>query len=388
MTTVVLVYIAFALVVWIGRGFVLYWRVKHDPRVTPGMFECCAAPAPHVTVIVPAHNEEKGLPASLDLLLAQDYPDYDVVVVDDRSTDRTAAIVEERARRDARLRLVRNDELPAGWSGRNHALHVGAKEARGEWLLFTDADVRHSPDSLAQSVTYALRNGIDMLSLGFPLCNESFWQKVIKPGVLLIIVIMHRLSKVNDPSSADVDGNGQFLLVRREAYDAIGGRAAMPGENMDKVLAKRVKDAGLKLFYAYAPGLCEASSYGKFRDIWHADMRILAGKLDRSLAPMAWVVLFLVIVDMLPYVALAGSVVSWLVSGGTPAATLAVLSVALMALVQGVTASAYRAVGAEGRYAALHFLAAGIVVAMVIAGGAKVMTRGTFQWNARRSAAG
>ena len=165
MALAALIYVALVLAIWIGRGALLQWTLDHDASVSTNTYDECVDPAPSVSVVVPARNEEQNLPKCLESLLAQDYPNFDVTVVDDRSTDRTAEVVESFCRRDRRVRLVRNTVLPAGWTGRNHALEHGSRDARGEYLLFTDADVLHAPKSISQAVTYTVRNELDMLGL-------------------------------------------------------------------------------------------------------------------------------------------------------------------------------------------------------------------------------
>jgi glycosyltransferase involved in cell wall biosynthesis len=205
---------------------------------------------PLVSIIVPARNEELDIEQALTTLLALDYENYEVVAVNDRSTDRTGEIMERVAANHssagAVLRVIHHRELPSGWLGKTHAMWAAANEARGEWLLFTDADVLFKPDSLRRAVAYAEAEQADHVVL-FP-------QMIMKsPGEFMMIaffqtmfVFGHRPWKVADPKSKDHMGVGAFNLIRRSAYDAVGTYEALRMEVLDDMkLGKVVKNAGL-----------------------------------------------------------------------------------------------------------------------------------------------
>jgi glycosyltransferase involved in cell wall biosynthesis len=214
---------------------------------------------PRVSIIVPARNEEEAIEESLTRLLELDYDNYEVIAVDDRSTDRTGEIMEEVSRsqnphplaQSARrmghpaLRVIHHRELPTGWLGKTHAMWTAANEADGEWLLFTDADVLFKPDSLRRALAYAGAERADHVVV-FP-------QMIMKrPGEYMMIaffqtmfVFGHRPWKVADPKSKDHMGVGAFNLVRRSAYEAVGTYAALRMEVVDDMkLGKVVKNAG------------------------------------------------------------------------------------------------------------------------------------------------
>ena len=245
MSVVLLLYISFLLVTWLCRYLLLNWTLTHDLRLTPTTYEDPPDPAPRVSVLIAARDEERNIVSCLDSLLAQDYPNYEIIVVDDRSADHTAEMVRQYARRDPRVTLICNEELPEGWTGRNHALHLAARGAQGDFLLFVDADTRHCRSSITQAVSFALENDVDMLSLIIRLDNVGFWAKTLQPILGSMMGIHYPLWKVNDPKSALAYANGQYILMRRETYEAIGGRASIRSEFMDKALAERVKRAGL-----------------------------------------------------------------------------------------------------------------------------------------------
>jgi glycosyltransferase involved in cell wall biosynthesis len=203
---------------------------------------------PRVSVIVPARNEEEEIEQTLTRLLALDYDNYEVIAVNDRSTDRTGEIMEKVAKNTntlGSLRVIHHRELPAGWLGKTHAMWTATNEAKGDWLLFTDADVMFKADSVRRALAYAEAEHADHVVV-FP-------QMIMKrPGEFMMIaffqtmfVFGHRPWKVADPKSRDHMGVGAFNLIRRSTYDAVGTYAALRMEVLDDMkLGKVVKNAG------------------------------------------------------------------------------------------------------------------------------------------------
>ena len=203
---------------------------------------------PRVSIIVPARNEEEAIEQALRSLLALDYDNYEVIAVNDRSTDRTGEIMEQVAKNSGStpaLRVVHHEELPPGWLGKTHAMWTAANYATGDWLLFTDADVIFKPASLRRALAYAESEPADHVVL-FP-------RMIMKrPGEYMMIAFFqtmfmfgHRPWKVADPSTDDHMGVGAFNLVRRRVYDAVGTYQALRMEVLDDMkLGKVVKKAG------------------------------------------------------------------------------------------------------------------------------------------------
>src|SRR5579884_3106769 len=173
---------------------------------------------PLVSIIVPARNEERNIRRCVTSLLEQDYEHFEVIVVDDGSTDNTGCILDEMARthpRGNRLWVLRLKDLPAGWAGKPHALHAGTQEARGDWMLFTDADTWHASNALRSSLTQAIDEKVDVFSLMTNQELPGFWNKVMMPMAFIGISMMYPFDKVNDPSSPVAIANGQYILIRR-----------------------------------------------------------------------------------------------------------------------------------------------------------------------------
>jgi chlorobactene glucosyltransferase len=203
---------------------------------------------PRVSIIVPMRNEAAHIDACLASLCAQDYPNFEILVIDDASSDETPQRLAEWTRRDPRVRAHRIDQLPACWAGKAHAMHNGVLLTRGEWILFTDADTRHSPEALPVMMGHALRNHIDFLSL---LPNVMTLDGPAMPLLwpVTAILLAHRMTpaEIRDPASPRAFGFGQYILLRRASYVASGGYDA-PGMRTtavdDLALAEHIKQAG------------------------------------------------------------------------------------------------------------------------------------------------
>src|ERR1700722_17591721 len=238
--------------------------------------------APVVTVIVPARNEEVCLGSCLASLVGQrpseeetDRPAFEIMVVDDHSTDRTREI----AASFPGVQVIEAGPLPRGWTGKNNAVAAGARAARGEWLLFTDADTVHLPGSLARSLGEAKRQDAVMLSYSPEQVVETFWEKAVMPVVFAQLASHYRPPDVSDPNSPAAAANGQYILIRRDVYDAIGGHAAVAGELLeDLALARKLKLAGWKIFFRYGGDAVRTRMYRGFaqlRDGWTRSLKIV-----------------------------------------------------------------------------------------------------------------
>lgn len=203
--------------------------------------------APLVSLVVPARNEERNVEAAARSLLAQRYPSIEIIAVDDRSTDGTGAILDALAAVEPRLKVVHLKELPSGWLGKNHALSVGAAAARGDWLLFADADVIMAPDSISRAVAYAERRGLDHLTV---LPDTLMPGLVLKAFVVVGVIIFGmalRPWKARDPRSRHFVGVGAFNLVRASAYARAGGHEPIRLRPDDDIkLGKILKRSGAR----------------------------------------------------------------------------------------------------------------------------------------------
>jgi chlorobactene glucosyltransferase len=216
-----------------------------------------------VSVIIPARNESAVIETVVTSVLASAYLPIEVVVVDDRSTDDTAARVAELARRDPRLRLLPGRELPPGWYGKPWACLQGYQSARGELLLFTDADTRHAPELLGRAVGALRESGADLLTIAPQQRCETFWERIVMPQIWLLLGIRYHPERVNRSRRLrDVIANGQFILMPRSSYEAVGTHEAVRGEVAeDLALAQAVVRGGGRLHFAFAERLMETRMY-------------------------------------------------------------------------------------------------------------------------------
>jgi len=228
-----------------------------------------------VTIVVPARNEEACLGDCLVSLVAQTGVTFEIIVVDDHSTDRTGEI----ARSFAGVRVISPGPLPQGWTGKNNAVVTGAKQARGEWLLFTDADTVHLPGSLARARAEAKEHGAELLSYSPEQVAVTFWELATLPVVFAELARQYPPSKVSDPASPIAAANGQYILIRRPTYEAVGGHAAIATSLLEDVaLARLVKDSGRRIRFRYAADAVRTRMYRNFRQLregWTKNLALL-----------------------------------------------------------------------------------------------------------------
>jgi len=236
-----------------------------------------ASTRPAVSVIVPARNEGVCLAACLRSLVKQSGVPLEIIVVDDHSTDHTREIALSFS--SQQVRLIEAGPLPPGWTGKNNAVNAGSKAATAEWLLFTDADTIHLPGSLARGLEEAKRHGAALLSYSPEQIVKSFWEKAIMPVIFAELAASYRPSQVSDPNSPAAAANGQYILITREAYDAVGGHAAVAGNLLEDVaLARAVKQSGRKIFFRYAADAVQTRMYRNFaqlREGWTKNLALL-----------------------------------------------------------------------------------------------------------------
>jgi glycosyltransferase involved in cell wall biosynthesis len=230
---------------------------------------------PKVSVIVPARNEEACLQSCLESLVAQPGVPFEIIVVDDHSTDRTHDI----ATSFPAVRVIEAGPLPNGWTGKNNAVATGAREAHGEWLLFTDADTVHRPGSLVRSLDEAQGNGAALLSYSPLQIVTGIFEKAVMPVIFAELASKYRPSEVSDPNSPAAAANGQYILVTREAYDAVGGHAAVRNSLLEDVeLARLVKRSGRKILFRFGGDAVRTRMYRSFsqlREGWTKNLAIL-----------------------------------------------------------------------------------------------------------------
>ena len=376
---------------WLALVLALLRRVIGQARAYEALRAPRAGrPAPGVAVIIPVRDEAANIGPCLDALRAQSYPrgQMAVLVVDDGSTDGTGEIVERVAREAAGVTLHRAGDLPDGWLGKPHACWRGAALAgEAEWLCFMDADVRAEPDLLRDAVRAAAADGVAMLSLHPRQELGSFWEQVIVPAGMLMVACAKDLRRVNDPCAPEAEANGQFILMRRDAYFAVGGHAAVRGEVCeDTALARRAKRAGHRLRVQAADHLARTRMYRGLAELWRGFSKNaveIMGDERRTLAVAAAGLLFGWATPLLPLVL---GLAAW---RGTSAAAVAgfCLAAAGSLAVLGVligTLRHFRAPAALGLLFPLGTTAA----AALACNSVRLRRRGAVEWKGRACPAG
>jgi Glycosyl transferase family 2 len=221
-----------------------------------------------VSAIVPARNEEATIAAAVDSLAAQ--PEItEIFVINDKSTDGTAARLAALSGRYPQLHVLHAGELPGGWVGKNYAVSLGAEQATGDWLLFTDADGVHLPGSTAHALADAAAYGAGLVSYSPEQEMRTWWEKTLIPFVYTRLGQKFSYAAVNDPDSPAAAANGQYLLIRREDYARIGGHAAVAGDVLEDVaLARLAKQQGIRLHFASGSGIMRVRMYRTFGAMW------------------------------------------------------------------------------------------------------------------------
>ncbi|HEX6307268.1 MAG TPA: glycosyltransferase family 2 protein [Longimicrobiales bacterium] len=247
--------------------------------------------APLVSIIVPARNEAVNISVCLASLLNSLYAEFEILVVDDGSVDGTDDIVRILVEHsDGRVRLVDGAPLPEGWLGKPWACWQGYREARGQLLLFTDADTRHEDMLLGRAVGALQSRNADMVSVMARQVMVGFWERLILPHIFALISLRYmHLERVNRTRKArDVIANGQFILIRREAYEAIGGHEALRAEVVeDQGIAQRLVTAGRRILLAHAEELMETRMYRSLPGIIEGWTKNLA--IGSRRAAPAWI---------------------------------------------------------------------------------------------------
>jgi len=233
------------------------------------------SPPAEISIIVPARNEEANLADCLASLTAQTGVAFEIIVVDDGSSDRTREI----AQSFAEVRVISPDPLPHGWTGKNNAVIAGAKEARALWLLFTDADTVHLPGSLARALAEAKREEADLLSYSPEQLVVTFAERAVMPVVFAELAAKYPPQRVREQNSGIVAANGQYILVRRAAYNAVGGHAAVATEILEDVaLARLFRNAALRVYFRYGGDAVRTRMYRNWpqlREGWTKNLALL-----------------------------------------------------------------------------------------------------------------
>ncbi|MFN8434233.1 MAG: glycosyltransferase [Anaerolineales bacterium] len=256
----ILFLLAFIIIYWIHNQYHLDIVVMPVPAPES---------APKVSVCIPARNEETNIRRCVEAVLHQDYPNFEVIVLDDRSTDSTLTLLKEIASRDSRLLPISGSDLPEGWAGKPHALYQASAAAKGEWLCFVDADTFLAPNALSAVYAKAIETKADLFTVMTKQILGSFWERTVMPLVMTALSVGFSPRKVNDPSRRDAVANGQFIFIKRSIYDLIGGHEKIKDQIVeDKALSENVKWNGHRLVVANGMQLISTRMYTSLETMW------------------------------------------------------------------------------------------------------------------------
>lgn len=292
---------ALAIIVWLLQQISLSRLNRTGMRIP-----VCAGGGelPALTVFVPARNEARTIEFCISSILAQEYPSLRLIVVDDRSTDQTAAVARRAGGNDARLQVIQVDSLPEGWMGKSHALWTAAQVANTPWLLFVDADCRVLPGGLSSAVRFAERVGADMLSVWPRDGSVGFWERLLIPLCGAMIVIWYGRLPADDGSASVAFANGQFLLMKRDLYRAIGGHESVRTALIEDIpLARLAAARGGRVVSALGAEVCSVRMYSSLGDVFRGWRRIYIGVLTST--QIALCMASIVIGSLAPYLVLA-----------------------------------------------------------------------------------
>lgn len=361
--------LAIIAVVWVVQAVRAFFGMRNLPRLgdVPPL---PAADCTSVSILFAARNEEEKLPQALATLLALDYPRYEMVAVNDRSSDATGRILEGAATRDARLRVLHVEELPQGWLGKPHGLQRAYESSSGDWLLFTDADVRFAPDVLRRSLALAQAKRWDHLVLIGLLDLSGFWEKVATVYFAMGFLFGVEPWQVSNPRSKRYMGVGYFQLLRRSCCEAIGGHRRLAMEVVDDMkLGKLVKLGGFR------SGVARAEDHVRLR--WNNGLREIVRNVEKNFFAVSdysvWRVLRdvlgILLISVLPFVALP-------LTGGV-AQLCAAISAGVALVVHGVAAYNYRV---HWMYCVTHPIGALIFCYMLLRSTVITLRQGGIVW--------
>ena len=353
-----------------------------------------AIPLPLLTVVIPAHNEELMAPNCARSVLASDYPALELIFVLDRCTDGTRAALEPIAAADARLRIVENSSCPTDWAGKCNAARVGADNARGELILFTDADTHFDPRLLRASVQLLRSRALSMLSLFSSPTHKHWFEMVVQPVTSLMLLKLFPMKRANAATGRRPFANGQFMLFERSAYQALGGHAAVKDDLLeDLAFARSMKRAKMEQGVAVSDGMLVVSMYDSWKAFQTGWKRIYIESCRRNPARMRKEALqLLVIVVAMPAIRTASVILAAIalldghpMDAGTRAFAVGALAVGIAApIIRLATLAWIHRTASFPVWSALCFPGAAIAVARIFFDGARDLNARTpVRWGGR-----
>ena len=333
---------------------------------------------PYLSVCIPARNEERDIKACVESLLHQDYPEFEVIVVDDNSTDETAEIVYSMKAQYPNLVFVPGKQLEPDWFGKPYALYQAYKKSRGKYLLFTDADLIYQPQALKSAMHTLISRDLDLLTLMPAAIFGSFWERAVQPVIFGFIAALTRFRKINSPNYDSAMGFGAFLLFKKESYQRIGGHLSVRQEILDDVmLAKNAKRNGLSMLVADGKRLFSIRMYHSLEEIWVGWRKNMFLAMKGSVIRTFYYTSVILCFVLTPYIVVIGNL--WVGTGGIWVGS--ALFGLILTLVTGLALC--RQLNLEKRNVFLFPLGAIIMSAIMLNSMTQIVFHGRAEWRGR-----
>jgi cellulose synthase/poly-beta-1,6-N-acetylglucosamine synthase-like glycosyltransferase len=351
-------------------------------QLRPRRRRAVAPPPPGVCILIPAKDERQRIADCLQSALSQDYPNFRVIAVDDRSDDGTGTVMDRMASEYPRLKVIHlvQGDLPQGWTGKCNALRRAAQAATGPWLLLVDSDVILSPNALSAAMGVAAGRDYDLLSLFPRLECHTFWERLAVPLAGAALMMLYLVAMTNNDRRQTAFANGQFMLIRRSAYDAIGGHAAVRDQFCEDIeIARLIKEKGFRPRICWGADLAAVRMYSSLPSIRRGWARIFyaagRGRPWRSIGG----ILLLIFSGWSVYAAIAWGL--WRLWSHAPQIGAAWLTIAAIHLILMTTlmAAAYRSTG-NPRRCALYFPLGTVLLGSIFIQAIKLCFTGRLEW--------
>jgi chlorobactene glucosyltransferase len=370
---------------WLFRHWAISYAMKRRRVLKSADYELMEKDAPKVSVLVAAKDEEENIEACLKSLLNQAYPSFEIIAINDRSTDQTLPILRRLEKQaQGRLRIVNIDSLPDGWFGKNNAMWQGAQFANGEYLCMVDADCRQtSSKTLSTAVQHARAYNSDLLTIFPRLESRTLWDRLLQPACAGLLFAWFPTNKVNKRHRNVAYANGQFMLMRRSAYDEIGGHERVKTQvNEDIHMARLIKEHNLRLRAVENADLTVARMYHSLGELFHGWSRIFYGALG-SVPKLFVSISSIVFLTMLPWISLVVALIGCIAAPAgqkEPWITAACGWGAVVVLMQVAALRLYRVFNVRWPYSLGYVLAATVLLGILCNAVLKVLGLSVTTW--------
>lgn len=366
-----------AAIVWIARVFAVRRFRRAHPPLAPIGASAIGAAAPKISVIIPARDEEKNIGHCLTHLFKEDYPNFEIIVIDDRSSDRTSHLLENLKKLSpVPMKIIRIQKLPAGWTGKNYAMHTGSKAASGEWLLFTDADTTHTPYSLSTAVKAMWVYKTDLLTLAPEAESVTFWEKTVQPIAIGSLAVWFKAEEL---------ANGQFLLVNRAVYEAVGGNEAVKDKVVEDIeLARKMRRSGFKTEFSNGTKLYRTRMYTSLGTIITGWTRILTHLFEKDLWKLSEKIGMFIFFSIAPFLILAVEMVFFLMGSAQFSKLIFCFSLAVSGLIVAVRFAGNKILKCDPWYALLHPVGSAVMACILLKCIGRVIAKLPSVWKGER----